>query len=206
MMINKTFFFVALLFVSFTTDEIRAASIYSAWDHAAFLIQKYKGEYKSTFLDVMIGSAYWKSLFNKKHPPDMGWVIYESVFVVDNFPKPLAKTFATYPDMTVQEKAYVLDDIAPFIWNKLYKFESYFIPQVICNDLCLVVESFLDELGSLKQEEDSKMLAILIEENSQILRSYYLYRENKNNHTKAEFFKVLNLRYNNHLSRRRKKL
>lgn len=200
MMINKTFFFVALLVISF--NEIRAANIYSAWDHAAFLIQKYQGEYKSTFLDVMIGSAYWRSLIHKKNPPDVGWVIYESVFVVDTFPKSLAKTFAKYPDMTVQEKAYVLDDIAPFIWNKLYKFESYFIPQVICNDLCLVVESFLNELGFLKQEEDSKMLAILIEENSQILRSYYLYRENKNSHTKAEFFRVLNFRYNNHLSRR----
>lgn len=165
--------------------------MYTAWEHAAFYIDEYKGDFKSDFWEAVCGVPYWRSIIHKKSPPDLGWVIYESLFVVGDFPKAVAKTFKNYPEMSVEKKAEILDDISPLVWNKLYKYESYFIPQVICGDLCMIAESFVDEISTLKQEENSKFLSTLLYENSQILRAYYQYRENKNDQSKRLFFDVL---------------
>lgn len=188
------FLFVAILSFS----SLKAESIYTSWDHAAFHLQQYKGEFKSDFMEAVLGMAYWRSLIHKKNPSDVGWVIYESLFVVgDPLPKALAKTFKDYPEMSVKKKTETLDDLAPLLWNKLYKYETYFIPQVICSDFCLIVESFIDEISILKQEEDSKLLSTLLYENSKILRAYYLYREQKTAATKSEFFHALGRIYEN---------
>lgn len=182
-----------LIIFLFSFSGAKATDFYSPWEHASFYLKEYKGEFKSTFLDVLVGTAYWSSVLSKRNPSDLGWVIYESLFVVGSFPKALARTFEGYPSMTVEKKSFFLDDLSPVLWNKLYKYESYFIPQIICNDLCMIAESFIDEISTLKQEKDSKLLNALLYDNSEILRAYYQYREYKNATARKMFLDAITL-------------
>jgi len=128
---------------------------------------------------------------------DMGWMMYDTLVIKTKVVWAVLSKFGNYSELTVMEKARLLDDLAPLIWNKLYFYECKLLPQTVIKNLKWCLELLVDEASHLKQIEDYKLLDSLVHDTSERLQAYYLMKRSGSQSLKSEFFAALSRHYSN---------
>jgi len=183
-------FFVASILFSFSLKATE-----TAYESLGVLINQHRGCVVGEFEEYMCGTAYFRSLIHGNRFGDEGWMIYEALVTKSKLPWTVMSKFQSYEEMTIMEKARLLDDLAPLIWNKLYFYESKLLPQPLVENLKWCLELLVDEVVILKQQEDIKLLDSLFRETSDRLQAYYQMKRVGSAATKRAFFEAIARRY-----------
>jgi hypothetical protein len=184
--------FVALPILFLSSFTLKADT---AFESFGILVKQHQGCVVGDMEEYMCGTAYFRSLIHGNKYGDEGWMIYETLVTKTGRRGGLWTKFDTYKEMSVMEKARLLDDYAPLIWNQLYLYESKLLPQPVVNNLKWCLELLVEEASYLKQIEDCKLLDSLIRETSDRLQAYYMMKRSNSQATKRAFFEAIARRY-----------